>query len=210
MIRIPEDISSRDLNQWVGGGVCLLDDTVPVRLECGEEDEDIGLIRIDNGRAECLSWDEVGDRLSAFWPKCGSLNTTKGFAVYLERSQSQQYRRTYNKRVLTLTVPGKWDVMRSCGRDRMAGLHPDHAGIVKAAFNPDYPEWDVAMELLEDAGVYSVALNPYIIIGQRGGDPAVFYRGQRAGYIRNGRYISNGYYLDNARIFKLLQGRVTL
>lgn len=210
MIRIPEDISTRDLHQWVGGGVCLLDETIPVQLMDCEEDEELNFARIDNGRSEYLQMEDVGDRLSAFWPKCGSLNLPGGFAVYVERNQSQQYRRTYNQRVLTLTVPGKWDVMRACGTDRLLSISPNNKDVILAAFNPDYPEWDEAMELLEREDVYSVALNPYVIIGLRGGDPVVFYRGQRAGYIRSGRYVSNGYGLSDARIFKLLQGRVML
>ncbi len=211
MIRLPEDISNRDLHQWLGGGVCLLDDTIPVHLMDAEEGEDaINVQRVADGRTEWVNWEDVGERLAASWPKCGALNLPGGFAVYVDRSQSQQYRRTYNKRVLTVHVPGKWDVMRTCGRDVLMALDPNSTAVVLAAFNPEYPEWDEAMELLASLSVYSVAVNPYIIIGQRGGDPVVFYRGQRAGYIRGGRYVSNGYSMSDARIFKLLQGRVTL
>jgi len=204
MIKIPGDISSRDLNQWIGSGVSLLDGETPVLLY------DIGENRIllkdaVNGDEYSVPWNDRGDRLACFWPKCGSLNVGQ-VAVYLQRKQQQQYRRTYNSRILSLYVPAKWEAMKAIGKDAVR-LKAGNPCVVDAAFNVQYPDWDDAMADLRD-GAFSRALNPYIILAKAGSEMSVFYRGRRAGTIRDGQLIPGGYDVAEGRMYKLLQGRV--
>lgn len=206
MITVPADITPRDFSQWLSAGVAMLDGEFPVRvIEVG------GQVHVDdlvNEQEQHIPWAEAPTRIAAHWPRCGSLNLD-GFAVYLQRKQVKLYRRTYNERVLALSVPGKWDAMKVLRPDAMR-VTPNTPSVIIAAFHPHYPDWEEAIARLAD-NWYSVAINPYVILGRQGDDVAVFYKGRRAGHINgDDQFIANGYDLAPPRIFKLLEGRVTL
>ena len=201
MIQLPDGMSHRDISQWLRDGVCLLDGE-PAYFR-GVHDEGAVLERLD-GTSQMVRYREVS-RLAAVWPRCGSLNVP-GAAVYLHRRQMQHYRRTYNSRCLDVVIPGKWGLVK--GENASVIRHyadPMNRDVVRAAFNPEYPEWDDAIEMLDSQPL--VAISPYIILSA-GAVPGVYYRGRLCGRLRDDRFIPVGKGLPAARAYKLLQGRV--
>jgi hypothetical protein len=198
-------MTGRDVQQWIGGGVCLLDRTEPVKYITVNRDRII--VRALNTANDTLIELSEADRLAAYWPRCGSLNVPGG-AIYLLRQQQQQYRRTYNPRALTIIYPDKWAMLKvnPAFVRRYSNVLDD--AVVGAAFNPEYPSWDDAMLMLE--GQPNVAINEQIILGGTPDLLTVYHKGKKCGNLINGNFVPAGRALPLSRIYKLLQGRITV
>lgn len=206
MIPLPSDIAPRDVEQWFRGGVCVYNGT-PHRFHDSEGDgiyiQSLTLGGLDEHFR--VDWDDR-DSLYAHWPACGSLNVGR-VAIYLNRTQVQGYRRTYNADCLEVIMPGKWSAMRALGPD-VGRLNPNSARVIISAFNTNYPSFDRAVEELAEDRIYSRAISPHIILAGNDEVQEVYYRGRRAGTIANGVFTAGGLIIDSNRVFKLLQGRV--
>ena len=204
---IPESLSTRDVHQWLNSGWVIVTDpvsgdTYPARYEIALDD---GLIQVvdSSGRTRNFSRSAV----AAHWPRCGALNMG-GYAVVLQRRAMQQYRRTYNSRVLSLSVPHKWAIMKREGTEVPSS--PDDPALVEAAFNPRYFSYAEAIGKL-DQGWVSVALNPHIIVAGSPSEQLVFYRGELAAKITGGEIAPVG--SDRrliGRLLKFFDERVSL
>jgi len=205
MIPLPRDIDAPDIHQWLVGGVCVYN---AIPMSYNEAGEDGVYLSTMSGVTERVPHSRKHN-IFAHWPACGSLTINRHIAVYLRRSQQQQYRRTYNHRCLDVIVPGKWKAMRAAGTS-VGTYHPQTPSVIEAAFDPIYPEFDEVLRQLEQPTCYSVALSPHIILAGNEREQEVFYKGRRCGVIRNGTYSSTGMIVAASRIFKLLSGRVTV
>lgn len=208
MIPLIPRMEAHDIHQWLSGGVCVYENEPVMYNETG--DNAVWLSTL-SGDSRQVDFSEV-DTIHTFWPVCGSLNVSVSggsAAIYLRRTQIQQYRRTYNSRCLNIIIPGKWQALRAVG-ERLARLQPDTSAVIRAAFDPQYPDFDAAMARLAEVTCFSVAINPYIILVGTPDKQEVFYRGRRAGEISHGAYRSSGMQVASTRIYKLLNGRVTI
>lgn len=205
MIQLLTTMTGRDVQQWIGGGVCLLDRTEPVKYITVSR-ERVVVRAVGTSNDTVLEMGEI-DRLSAYWPRCGSLNVPGG-AIYLLRQQQQQYRRTYNPRALMIVYPDKWAMLKTNPSfvTRYANTLDDR--VIAAAFNPQYPSWDDAMLMLEDQP--NVAINEQIILGGTPDSLLVYHKGKKCGTLINGNFVPAGRALPLTRIYKLLQGRITV
>lgn len=205
MIQLLTTMTGRDVQQWIGGGVCLLDRTEPVKYITTSR-ERVVVRTLESAEDTIISFGQL-DRLSAYWPRCGSLNVPGG-AIYLLRQQQQQYRRTYNPRALTIIYPDKWGMLKANPDfiSRYANTLDDR--VVMAAFNPEYPSWDDAMLMLADQP--NVAINEQIILGGTPDSLTVYHKGKKCGNLIAGNFIPAGRALPLERIYKLLQGRITV
>lgn len=203
MKSIPEDVSMVDLHQWLGQGWFFYKEgetLVPAQL--------VDEMRISTIDDNCY---HVQYSLTfPFWPVCGALNLD-GYAIYLERLQRRQYRRTYNSRCLSLTIPRKWEVMKSpvASAVGISTLTPDDHEVIKAAFEPKYYTYTSAMRMMHTEGWVSVALNPYVIVSGGHEKCHVYYRRKLVGTIKDGCLTPIG--AQDARIrriIKFFEGRV--
>lgn len=202
MIQLPSDIERRDVDQWCREGIVMIDRKIPAAYR-GCDSNVVGVRRLDNGERENYCY----ERVSVHWPRCGSLNVP-GTALYLARRQTQQYRRTYNSAALTVVFPHKWAIIKSNAALVQKYRHAMNTDIIQAAFNPEYPDWGDAMDMLGEQPL--VAINPYIIIGGTPEAMRVYYRARLCGSVKDGRFIPTGKGLPASRAFKLLHGRVDL
>lgn len=190
LIPTPRDIRYNDIVQWFHNGWVVVDTDEGQRpaafIECDPErralihveyiGEDMHLHSHWVPHSECYPW----------WPDCGALNLN-GYAVFLERIQRRQYRRTYNNQCLDIDVPRLWDAMRTVGH-KVVNVSEDDAEVVLEAFNPTYYCWEEAQQKLEE-GWFSVALNPHVIVVGEPQSCYVYYRGDLMGHI-DGRELS--------------------
>lgn len=175
MLRIPQDLSTRDVEQWLGGG------TFYARKRAGAKWQ---LARLlggggETGKAHVYFLADKEDsptlshsNLRAHWPRCGAVNTPR-FALYVQRQQRRQYRRTYNGRCVTMDVLGKWRLLDDVPAYEMI-VDKEMFDTLQHVFEPEYParvdDWQEWMN-----GRGSVALNPQItLVGKE--NPTVFYR----------------------------------
>lgn len=205
MIPMPAFITARDVQQWIAGGICLLDETTPVGYVTARNSS-ITVRTVDTHTDVRVTMDEIG-RISTCWPKCGSLNVPGG-AIYLMRRQAQQYRRTYNPRVLAVVYPDKWAILKADPEFIRKFASPMQEDIIREAFNPVYPSWDGAMLAL--ANDPFVALNEQIILGGTPENLTVYHKGRKCGTVLDGVFSSIGRGLQLNRAYKLLQGRITV
>lgn len=170
MERLPDDLSLGDTHQWLNGGWFIVrdDDGKYYPSQWDFIDEDSGYIRCIRYTPEesgySHEWMDVRpDRVYIEWPRCGALNiASHKLAVFLERTQVRQYRRTYNANSLVLHIPRQWEAMRCTGPE-IATLRPLNPEIALSAFDPEYPRYQEARDRLEE-GWFSVALSPHVII----------------------------------------------
>ncbi len=206
---LPSDINTNDISQWLEGGWFLFQSVdkeglEPAQVVFNHDNEQWSVVDIEGKTHPFL-------RSSIFpvWPECGSLNL-EGFAIYLQREQQRQWRRTYNDRCLTLTVPRKWDVMKMFGTE-VTNVAPDHSVVVRAAFTPRYYTFSDALTKIENERWLSIALNPHMIIAGAENNYLVYYRGKLIAHITNGKIISLGLKIERIqRLLKFFEGRVTL
>lgn len=200
---IPTGLPANDVHQWLNGGWIFVN-TEAGRVVGRFEMCDSDIIRYvrDGNMLDC----NIGD-IEAHWPACGAVNV-EGYAVVLTRSSRQQYRRTYNNRVLTVDIPRKWDVMKRVGTEIVSS--PDEQVLVEAAFSPRYFTYDQALAKL-DEGWVTVALNPHLIIAGSAAEHLVYYRRELTARIEGSEIAPIG---DDPRVvgrlLKFFDERVTL
>jgi hypothetical protein len=202
MIALPEDIHPHDVRQWLGSGVFFaspepgaeqwrlawLDDEGPEVVEDLEDEDgsEIVELQIPEERRILVRW--VATRQASYvglqdirchWPTCGAINVPDHPAVYVERLQVRQYRRTYNAQCTRTHVPGQWFLFK---QGKLRGDITESAGLLKALFYPEYPATvGKAYARLRELG--SVAINRHITLVGDPGSPEVYYRTARAGVI---------------------------
>ena len=201
---LPQDLSISDIYQWLGEGWFLFRHDGQFIVSSLEEEM---TLRTITG----VRHDLIRDRTYPLWPICGSLNLSEfGYAIYLERIQRRQYRRTYNHKCLSLTIPRKWEVMKAKSLE-VDQIHPNTPVVIKEAFDPTYYTYTEALGLMDHEGWTSVALNPYIIVSGGPEKCHVYYRRKLVGTITNGQLVPIG---DQSarikRIIKFFEGRVRL
>lgn len=203
MMSIPDDLAVHDIGQWLNGGWYLFkrnDDSAPEPAKLGTRRDEYCNIDLE-GEAHDL----VNDMTFPFWPPCGAINM-KGFAIYVERRQVRQYRRTYNEQCLIITVPRKWDVMKKMGTSA-PNLCPNSPEVVREVFSPCYYTYTMALQMMESGHSTSVALNRHLIVA----GPLVYYRNVLVAKMDGQRIVPMGCEDSRIRrIIKFFDGRVTL
>lgn len=187
----PEEQSSSDAQAWLCDGWLVLPNGMPARyydntderVQCFDYSDSMEGDRVD------VDFDEV----RVHWPRLGAVNMT-GFAVFVARRAERQWGQTYRARCCTLTVPGKWQVMRELGVEVAKGLNPDHYDVVRELFDPTYPSMPQALDALNSKERVSVAINPHVILIRMSDAIHVYHRTELVAEIVNGslRSIGNG------------------
>lgn len=209
MKSLPTGMSATDIGQWLNHGWFLFkaDKDSPAelgQLQGGGED---WTVRGLDGEMHNM----VTKYVFPTWPLCGAVNTERGFAVYIQRVQARQYRRTYNIQCVDMTVPRKWDIMKRFGTEIMADLTPDTGWLVERIFNPQYYTFTEAYMRMSGERWVSVAINSHLMISGSPDDFAVYYRNDLVGTVTNGRLTPIGASQKRlGRIIKFFDGRVTL
>lgn len=184
MIELPHDIQPNDVHQWLEGGVFMALDGEEFRPAVLVGVPDHGTVRIvfvgDSDRT-----DVPYEAVRPHWPQCGALNMPGRFALYVQRLQRRQYRRTYNGRCVRVSVPGKWACLKALSA-RELQVDVNSPDFLLELFNPSYPEdFGAAMRALSERA--SIAVDPHtVLVGSA--EPAVYYRGQAAGRIIGGEF----------------------
>lgn len=201
MISLPSDITPQDLNQWVEGGWFFYKtksgELTPAMMDLyPSPTEKHYVVRLVGGATD-RSADL--DRIKPHWPVCGALNIVQSkSAVYIERLQKKQFCRTYNYRLVRMTVPGR----TLLGGHEVGNLHPSSDFLVAQLFNPEYfPLDDIVKRKFTD-GWASCAVSPTVIILKQRPRHLIFYRGELAGYVGEGNKLED---VDATMVPKLLK-----
>lgn len=187
MIELPDDIGRDDMYQWLDGGVFLVsvdEEWRPAVLVAAHEgagpDRLVRVVLVGGNRRVDVEQRDI----RAHWPVCGAINMDR-FALYVQRLQRRQYRRTFNPRCVRVSVPGKWACLKALSAQELQVDMIDDDFLLEL-FNPTYPN-DMGQALASLNERASIALNPALVL-VRGPDPAVYYRGQAAGRIVGGEF----------------------
>lgn len=207
MIKLPPDITGRDVSQWLGNGWF-------VRVR-GRKMEPMSLVTpLDNrhivgldleGNEHTIPHSEV----RAYWPVCGAVNVGP-IALTIVRRQARQYRRTYNSRQVRMQIPRKWDVLKLFG-PQIKSYGPNHPEVVKAVFRPWYPRYDKAVQDIQMGRAFSRAISPQVILAGTAQTMMVYYRGELTACIEGNRLVPIGVDAEiPRRLMKQFRGRLTL
>jgi hypothetical protein len=201
MIELPEDIQSHDIGQWLSDGYFFARPSGESEWKIASyigtgDNREIGCRWVSADHGEYVPLQDV----RAHWPTCGSINMP-GFALYVQRLQRRQWRRTFNARCVSIGIPGKWQLLKSIDA-RELRVTTDSPEFLNAVFNPTYPAtFDAAMDMLGSQP--SVALSPQILlVGYP--NPQVYYRGNLVGQMIGGKFNAECDPLTERRVSKLL------
>ena len=218
MGRLPEDITIRDLYQWISDGYVMINGA-PARLseadymfdDDGDRGSDLAYQRPDGFRFDMLTdEDDVPVALAdvyCHWPKCGSINTALGVALYVQRTQRRQWRRTFNGRCVDVRVPLHWQATKLHGRAAIRSLQHLSVPVITELFNPTYVSVEDAVDRLQGKRALTVAVDRNVILGGWGAESPVeiYYRGELCGTLDdNGTHIAN--VSTRNRVNKKLEG----
>ena len=176
MIRLPRDMSRDDVSQWLNGGIYLvrtrsITDPVPV-VWLGMSAGQVVGTRLDNGEEVACGHTSC----YAVWPMLGSFNTGHGFAIHLRRVVERQYRRTFHRRCVAISVPWGYRIMHD--RPNQYVEAQQWSAACRLPWYGEFPEsFDEAEQRLMD-GALSVAVNRRLVIA---GSPDL---GKRLLYMR--------------------------
>lgn len=211
MARLPDDMNMHDIDQWLGG--------TWFKAKIGDEVRVCRLIEADYGCACVEDIDGVVHQevpledIRLHWAMCGSLNVSPTFALYAGRIPRRQWRRSYCASSLAVVVPDEWAVMRAVGSRAYREIaNRSSLNIVRAAFNPIYPDVGEAIESLRCSGVASIATSPHVIIsgGTSGKAIRLHYKGKHVGTARDGELSCFGVSTKTKdRIISSLGGYIT-
>lgn len=207
MIRLPRDMSRDDVSQWLNGGVYLVrtkgGDPVPCTWLGMEGTHVVGsnVITGDTVRAphtQCF----------AHWPELGSFNVpVRRYAVHVSRIVERQYKRTFNKRCVSIVVPWGWPVSRRLG----VGAHilGSWDMVYALPWTSTYPSDIDAAERMIAEGHLTVAVNRRLILaGTPELDKRLLYLdGQLAATVQGGALHPTCSDDDLAALVKLTGGR---
>lgn len=166
MIPLPESIAPDDIQQWLHDCIFVDPEGLPymyIALTSGPTG--LCLIRGASFKPGPLKSKEVTfspDDVYVHWPPLGAVNVDNR-ALYVQRAQSRQYRRSYCHRLVQIHAPGAWHVVAGGGDvgNRYTG---NSAALVRELFNPEYPaDFSSALSML-GGKTASVALNRHIIL----------------------------------------------
>ena len=202
MIPLPNDITADDAHQWLNRGIfyARLNDTWELGL----------LVEIHPNREitvrlvkDALLHTVHNDDIRCHWPACGAINTPE-LALYVQRHQERQYRRTFVPGSVRLVYPDKWLLLKTVNPGILQ-RRVDEWSIIEPLFNPTYPScMEEAKEMLRE--VPSVALTPQIMLVGDYREPKVYYRGERMGVITDNVLRSTGDPRVVRRVNKLIGG----
>lgn len=139
------------------------------------------------------------------WPRCGAVNMG-GAALYVQRHQARQWRRTYSSRGVTISIPNRWELL---GRvpDHLSALSGDEPVIVQSLFDPKYPGTvQEALRSLDTAP--TVALNTQVMFVSENMGVGVYYRNENVGEYTLGTFRPNCDNLTARRVNKLIGGNL--
>lgn len=213
MIALPQGITAEDLQQWLQGGICMarmnaVQDWRPATVDSVNGATSVNVRFLDE---EWANRHEVSTaNVRAHWPLCGSVNTSHGIAVHIERIPQKQYKRTLNTRQLRYEVPKGWEIGKAFGHVVLRDLKSPSIPVLRGLFSPDYPaDYDEALGRLA-GGAVSVALNPRMIVaGDDIGKRTIYYRGDLAATIVGNEAQAVTDELTVALINKVTGGRYT-
>lgn len=182
MIELPNGISREDIYQWLGDGVFYARSGEQWRLARLVDTDGLYIQYLDEQSSHrCRASD-----IRIHWPRCGAINL-ETHALYVQRQQRRQWRRTYNARCVQVHTLGKWGLL---GRGDAASMAVDTTGHVfmGALFDPLYPQdLSEAMELLEQR--HSLALTPHLTMVQTSSPGyIVYYHTDRVGHYSGGEF----------------------
>lgn len=195
MIVLPERINADDLQQWLGGGICMSrhSDNAPWEPSVYELIHDVDaaglptLLTVRYGPHFDMRRVVPMHNIAGHWPMCGSVNVRDyKVAVHVNRKPAKQFKRTFSSRQVTVEVPRKWDVQKRIGATAGA-LRDCPIPVINAVFDPWYPVVDEAFVLLE-SGWTTIALNPRVIVAaDETGKRMIYYAGELAAVSAGGR-----------------------
>jgi hypothetical protein len=200
VIPLPDDITYDDVHQWLAEGVFLA--KRPDTNEFGvaylrrTRDEGVAILFSEDGLGATVPLADI----RCHWPTCGAVNYNDQFALYVQRRQRRQWRRTYNSRCVEVQVPGRWHLLKQHGAAELA-IDQHQWPFLKAVFDPEYPSMGEAVQMLHERA--SVAVTPHLILVGRP-ETAVYYRGSLAGRIAGGLFHPACTPMEEARIRKIL------
>lgn len=184
MIPLPQDITSKDIHQWLDGGWCYAEVNGVLRMAMFQK-------YIEPSGAMVVTDDLNGnivpvEKVYAHWPMCGAINIMPWthpmtpvvkldgkHAIQLRRVQRKQWKRTYNSGCLSL-VP--------IGAPHQRYLSPEIYGVAKCAFNPEYFSYTDVVQNKFPEGWKSCAITPSLIV-TNGVTKKVFLNGELIGKI---------------------------
>lgn len=190
MIPIPASLGTGDINQWLNRGVVLVrldGELVPAMYEEARYNSN------DTLCAACMSLDGQKqifapfEHVFAHWPRCGAVNVGP-VALYVQRTQTRQYRRTYNQRCITVSMPDQ-TLASSIVGETMVMQALTYRNYTAAVFAPEYPDVDEALRDLDLEQRFSVALSPTTILVRHSGAIRVYYNGDLLAKLCDGRLI---------------------
>lgn len=200
MIPLPQDMPSEDADQWLRSGVFIALG-VPYfysHLDVTGTDErgyNVVGTRVEDGYIVVSPRADV----CVVWPKCGAINLEK-HALYVQRRQVRQYRRTYNERCVTSHTLGAWDLARA--DISVSEVSPMSSEVVLQLLNPWYPS---SLEEAASGERASVALSPVLTWFPSSG--VLFHRLERVGTLTNyGEFNSEASHAITCRVNKLIGG----
>jgi hypothetical protein len=179
VIALPEDITSKDVNQWLCEGWFYVkhEGELKIARYITSISEHSTLVRTldDEELTVPHSW------LFAHWPACGSINIVSnpktGFAAHLVRLQKKQWKRTYNTYCLKMRPISDQQDHFTFGADGEA--------VVRAAFNPEYFTYTEVLKHKFPEGWVSCAINPSLIVMKVPDQQMVYVDGEVVGLIND-------------------------
>lgn len=184
MIPLPEDISKKDVNQWLSGGWFYFKGSSGTyqigKLAGVDEAQSLIHTQTPMGDVEIVPFANVYPH----WPECGAANLKElKCAVSLTRLQKKQWRRTYTSDCLKLRV-------LSDDPTHFSGINPDYPSVIAAAFEPEYFTFSDVLKFKFKDGWKSCAISPSLIVMRPENSPSltVFLNSEIIGMIDDGRF----------------------
>lgn len=193
MIPIPDDLSDRDCHQWLNGGWCAVNTSRGTRVGVYQgKDGELLVMRVyvdqGDGTVDSITNRYAHRNVHCHWPLLGAINwkpkDKAPCALYVQRTATRTYGRTYHSKLVRLSMPGRYYIMRNGGDPQALGPKlADSPLFVQSLFWPEYVDVDEARVRFEK-GWASVAVHPHIILVADGPDRLrVYYHGDYAALI---------------------------
>lgn len=188
MMPLPEDLSPRDVEVWLGRGVYLIQSKdgglVPAMYRAWDG-EHLSSTTLKHGQRRSVVRTSL-DRVLVHWPRGGCYNERDAegnvrYAVHVSRTPRRQWCRTLRLDMLNVQVPNRWSVRRYYP-DVAIGRVTDY--LAAEMMLPEWPSIYEAEELLKNAP--TVAVSPRLVLSNKRG---VYYNGDYVGYMDGGLFV---------------------
>lgn len=214
-LSLPDDITIRDVQQWLEGCYVYVGDQVamyrggpsPARGDSEDGTAVSAVVQYSNGSDSRVSVRDI----RCFWPVCGAINrrvymkpskqSPVLYAMYVERRQRKQYRRSFTTSCVHTTIPSAWGLSKVIGQTDLSGYRKIWFDSAEELFSPTYYTPTQALQMIRD-GAFSVAVSPQLIIcGDGKGQHSIYYRTMQVGGYSDGIFTPTveGYPADRAR-----------